>query len=198
MAFCLLNPLSHAHDTLPGRAMDLLGHGKHAEDPSTCLKVFFSHGEHVCGPLAVYPAMHVQFSMFTLPGGKIEFIGHLTRGDGVVGTGVVVDQLLLDAEAEALEKGAGVLEDKCQKIEQNESKSAHASPQTEANLVVGAEDVDELVVAAVEGAGVLLVVGSGVVLEVVGAAVEEEVGVIAVLGVVLEASVREISKQARK
>ena len=56
-------------------------------------------------------------------------------------------------------------------------------------------DVDD---GAVEGAGVLLVVGSGVVLEVVGAAVEEEVGVIAVLGVVLEASVREISKQARK
>jgi hypothetical protein len=55
--------------------------------------------------------------------------------------------------------------------------------QTEANLVVGAEDVDELVVAAVEGAGVLLVVGSGVVLEVVGAAVEEEVDVIAVVAV---------------
>ena len=62
--------------------------------------------------------------------------------------------------------------------------------------MVGAEDVDELVqlvVAAVEGAGVLLVVGSGVVLEVVGAAVEEEVGVIAVLGVVLEASVMKLA-----
>ena len=66
----------------------------------------------------------------------------------------------------------------------NESKSR--TRQTEANLVVGAEDVDELVVAAVEGAGVLLAVGSGVVLEVVGAAVEEEVGVIVVLGDVLE------------
>ena len=53
--------------------------------------------------------------------------------------------------------------------------------------------MDELVVAAVEGAGVLLVVGSGVVLEVVGAAVEEEVGVIAVLGVVLEASVMKLA-----
>ena len=65
--------------------------------------------------------------------------------------------------------------------------------------MVGAEDVDELlVVAAVEGAGVLLVVGSGVVLEVVGAAVEEEVGVIAVLGVVLEVKCHEISKHVSK
>ena len=48
--------------------------------------------------------------------------------------------------------------------------------QAEANLVVGTEDVDELVAAAVEGAGVLLVVDSGfvlvgVVLAVVGAGV---------------------------
>ena len=45
--------------------------------------------------------------------------------------------------------------------------------------MVGADVVDELAAAAVEGAGVLLVVCSGVVLEVVGAAVEGE-------GVVLE------------
>ena len=64
--------------------MDLLGHGKHAEDPSTCLKEFLSHGEHVYGSFAVYPAIHVQFSTFTLPRGKIEFFGHLTSGDGVV------------------------------------------------------------------------------------------------------------------